>query len=97
MVVKPKKLQATPTGIVLPDTVNERPQEGSVIAVGPGRLLESGQRAQMEVRSGDEVLFAKYAGTEIKIDDEEFLIIREDELLAIIGNGVDGDGSRGQA
>jgi chaperonin GroES len=97
VVVKPKKQQATPAGIVLPDTVNERPHEGTVIAVGPGRLLDSGQRAEMEVRSGDDVLFAKYAGTEVKIADEEYLIMREDDLLAIIGNGVDGDGSRGQA
>ena len=88
VIVKPKpKPQATPTGIVLPDTVNERPQEGRVIAVGPGRLLDSGKRVEPEVKSGDEVLYAKYAGTEVKLDDDEYLVIRENELLAIVANG----------
>jgi chaperonin GroES len=88
VIVKPKpKPQATPTGIVLPDTVSERPQEGTVIAVGPGRLLDSGKRVEPEVKSGDEVLYAKYAGTEVKLEDDEYLVIRENELLAIVANG----------
>ena len=88
VVVKPKIQQATPSGIVLPDTANERPQEGTVVAVGPGRMLDSGTRVEMEIRSGDEVLFAKYAGTEVKVEDEEYLIMRESDLLAIVANGV---------
>lgn len=88
VIVKPKpKPQTTPTGIVLPDTVTERPQEGKVIAVGPGRLLDSGKRVEPEVKSGDEVLYAKYAGTEVKLDEDEYLVIRENELLAIVANG----------
>ena len=88
VVVKPKIQQTTPSGIVLPDTVNERPQAGTVVAAGPGRLLDSGKRVEMEIKSGDEVLFAKYAGTEVKLDDEEYLVMREGDLLAIVGSGV---------
>jgi chaperonin GroES len=89
VIVKPKpKQEATPSGIVLPDTVSERPQEGTVIAVGPGRMLDSGKRVAMEVSPGDAVLFAKYAGTEVKLDDDEYLVIRENELLAIVANGT---------
>jgi chaperonin GroES len=89
VIVKPKpKPHTTPTGIVLPDTASERPQEGTVIAVGPGRLLESGVRVELEVKSGDEVLYAKYAGTEVKLDEDEYLVIRENELLAVVANGA---------
>jgi chaperonin GroES len=89
VVVKPKpKRDTTPTGIVLPDISTERPQEGTVVAVGPGRVLDSGMRVPMEVKTGDDVLFAKYAGTEVKLDDEEYLVIRENELLAIVANGT---------
>jgi chaperonin GroES len=89
VVVRPKpKQDVTPTGIVLPDTVTERPQEGKVIAVGSGRLLDSGVRVPMEVKTGDEVLYAKYGGTEVKLDGEEYLVIRENELLAIVANGT---------
>ena len=89
VVLKPKpKPPVTPSGIVLPDTVNERPQEGTVVAVGPGRYLDSGKRVEPEVKSGDEVLFAKYAGTEVKVDDEDYLVIRENELLAVVANGT---------
>jgi chaperonin GroES len=88
VVVKPKpKQDRTPTGIVLPDTVAERPQEGSVIAVGTGRLLDTGQRVPLEVTTGDNVLYAKYSGTEVKLDGEEYLVIREGDLLAIVTNG----------
>jgi chaperonin GroES len=89
VIVKPKpKPEATPSGIVLPDTVSERPQEGTVLAVGPGRLLDSGKRVEPEVKSGDEVLYAKYAGTEVKLDDDEYLVMRENELLAVVANGA---------
>src|SRR4030042_458391 len=74
--------EVTRGGIVLPDTVKEKPQEGEVIAVGPGRLAEDGKRIAMEVKEGDRIIYAKYAGTEIKIDDEEFIIIKESDILA---------------
>lgn len=71
-------------GVIIPDTAKERPQEGKVIAVGPGELMENGQRKQMEVKVGDRVLYGKYAGTEIKIEDKEYLILRESDILGII-------------
>jgi len=84
VVVKPStEEERSKGGIVLPDTAKERPQEGEVIAVGPGKLLESGQRAQMDVKPGDKVIFAKYGGTEIKIDGEEYMILRQSDILAI--------------
>jgi chaperonin GroES len=83
--VKPKaKEEMTRSGIVLPDTATEKPQEGSVLAVGPGRLLESSQRVAMEVSEGDPVLFTRYGGTEVKLDGEDYLVIRESDLLAIV-------------
>jgi chaperonin GroES len=89
VVVKPrKKEETTSSGLVLPDTASEKPQEGSVLAVGPGRVLDNGKRVEMEVKSGDTVLFAKYAGTEVKLDGEEYLVIREADLLAILTNGT---------
>lgn len=88
VVVQPrKKEEMTSSGLVLPDTASEKPQEGSVLAVGPGRVLDNGKRVEMEVKSGDTVLFAKYAGTEVKLDGEEYLVIREADLLAILTNG----------
>jgi chaperonin GroES len=72
-------------GIIIPDTAKEKPMEGEVMAVGPGKLQEDGKRSPMDVKVGDRVLFGKYAGTEIKIDDEELVIMREEELLAVIG------------
>ena len=88
VVVKPKKKEEmTSSGLVLPDTSSEKPQEGSVLSVGPGRVLDNGKRVEMEVKSGDTVLFAKYAGTEVKLDGEEYLVIRENDLLAIVTNG----------
>ena len=71
-------------GIIIPDTAKEKPQQGRVIAVGPGRFDESGKRIPMEVKKGDYILFGKYAGNEIRIGDEEHLIMREDDVLAII-------------
>lgn len=78
-----KEEEKTAGGILLPDTAKERPQEGEVIAVGPGKLLDNGQRAPMEVKVGDRVIFAKYGGTEVKINGEEYLILRESDVLAI--------------
>ena len=71
-------------GIIIPDTAKEKPMEGKVIAVGAGRLDDDGKRIPMEVKAGDRILFGKYAGTEIKIDDEEHIILKEDEILGII-------------
>jgi len=70
-------------GIIIPDTAKEKPQKGEVIEVGPGRLDEKGNRIPMEVKKGDKVIFSKYAGTEIKIEGEEYLIMREDDILAV--------------
>lgn len=71
-------------GIILPDTAKEKPQQGKVIAVGPGRIDEKGNRIPMEVKKGDYILFRKYSGEEIKVEDKEYLIMREDDVLAII-------------
>ncbi|AQS60145.1 co-chaperone GroES [Desulforamulus ferrireducens] len=76
--------EKTKSGIVLPDTAKEKPQMGEVIAVGPGRLLENGQRATIDVKTGDKVFFSKYAGNEVKIDEQEYLILREMDILAVI-------------
>ena len=74
--------EITKGGILLPDTAKEKPQKGEVIAVGPGKLSDDGKRQPMEVKKGDKVIYAKYAGTEVKIEDEEFLILRESDILA---------------
>ena len=74
----------TKGGIVLPDTAKEKPKEGKVIAIGPGRVLDSGENAPVAVKEGDKVIFSSYAGTEVKIDGEEYLIIKEDDVLAVM-------------
>jgi chaperonin GroES len=74
----------TKSGIVLPDTAKEKPQEGEVLAVGPGKFLDNGKRVASELLVGHRVLFAKYAGTEIKIDGEEYLILRESDIMGIV-------------
>src|SRR2546429_3962235 len=79
------KEEITKSGIVIPDTAKEKPQEGTVIAVGSGRLLDNGDRAPIDVREGDRILFAKYGGTEFKLDGEEYLVLKENDILAIIG------------
>jgi chaperonin GroES len=79
-----KQEEKTKSGIVLPDTAKEKPQEGEVLAVGPGRMLDDGKRAAMEVKVGDRVIFSKYAGTEVKIDEQEVLVLKETDVLAII-------------
>ncbi|MCD8140857.1 MAG: co-chaperone GroES [Planctomycetaceae bacterium] len=95
MAVKPladkilvKRLEAeevTKGGIVLPDSAKEKPKEGRVVEVGPGKVMEDGNRSQMQVKVGDRILFTSYAGTEIKVDGEEFLIMSQDDVLAIVG------------
>jgi chaperonin GroES len=88
VVVKPRaKEEMTRSGIVLPDTASEKPQQGTVLSAGPGRMLDNGARVAMEVKPGDEVLFAKYAGTQVKLDGGDYLVMRESDLLAIIANG----------
>ena len=83
IVVKPiEREEVTKGGIVLPDTAKEKPQEGKVLAVGPGRLSEDGKRIAMDIKVGDVVLYVKYGGTEIKIEDEELIILRESDILA---------------
>ena len=83
LVVKPiERDDVTKGGIFLPDTAKEKPQEGKVLAVGPGRLTEDGKRIAMDVKVGDTVIYAKYGGTEIKVDDEEVMILRESDILA---------------
>ena len=83
IVVKPiEREEVTRGGIVLPDTIKERPQEGKILAAGPGRLTDDGKRIPMEVKVGDVVVYAKYGGTEIKVDDEELMILNESNVLA---------------
>jgi len=76
--------EKTKGGIVLPDTAKEKPQEGEVVAVGSGRVLENGQKLPLEVKVGEKVIFSKYAGTEVKVDDEEYLILSERDILAVV-------------
>ena len=86
VVIKPlEKDEVTKGGLVLPDTAKEKPQEGKVIAVGPGRVGDDGKRISLEVKVGDKVVYSKYAGTEVKEDEEEYLIVREADILAKIG------------
>ena len=84
LVLRIEEEQKTTGGIVIPDTAKEKPQEGKVIAVGPGKINEKGTRISLEVKKNDRVLFGKYAGNEIKIDGVEHLIMREDDILGII-------------
>lgn len=85
ILVRPvEREERTKGGIVLPDTAKEKPQMGKVLAVGSGRLLENGQRVALDVKPGDSVLYSKYAGTEIKVDGEEMLLISERDILAIV-------------
>jgi chaperonin GroES len=85
VVVKPKpRDEQTSSGIVLPDTATERPQQGEVLTVGPGRYLDTGKRSPLDLKAGDTVLFAKYSGTEYKQDDTDLLILSERDILAVI-------------
>ena len=80
-----EKEETAKGGIIIPDTAKEKPQEGEVLAAGNGKTLENGTKVPLDVKAGDKILFGKYSGTEIKIDDEEVLILREDEVLAVLG------------
>jgi chaperonin GroES len=83
-----KRLDATESmvgGIIIPDSAQEKPQQGEVVAAGNGALLESGKRVELDVKAGDRILFGKYSGSEVKIDGVEYLILREDEILAVLG------------
>ena len=84
LVVAIPREEMTKTGLYLPDTVAEKPQEARVIAVGPGKLLDSGQRVAIDLKPDDRVLYAKYAGTEVKLNDVEYLILRDTDILAVI-------------
>jgi chaperonin GroES len=81
-------------GLYIPDTAREKPQEGEVIAVGNGKLLENGTRISIDVKAGDRILFGKYAGTEVKLDGEDYLILREDDVLGVIEPAAKGRGAR---
>jgi len=84
LVVRVEEEQKTAGGIIIPDTAKEKPMEGKVVAVGPGKMGDDGKRIAMDVKAGDRVLFSKYSGTEIKIDGVEHLFMREDDILGII-------------
>lgn len=85
IVKRTEEEEKTKGGIIIPDTAKEKPAEGKVIAVGEGRIKKDGTKIPLEVKAGDRVLFSKYGGTEVKIDGEEHLMLREDDILAIIG------------
>jgi chaperonin GroES len=78
--------ERTKSGIVLPDTAKEKPQMGKVLAVGPGKVLDNGQRTSLDVKVGDKVLFAKYAGTEVKLDGEEYMVLKENDIFGIVND-----------
>ncbi len=85
VLIKPiEQEEVTASGLVLPDTAKEKPQEGKIVSVGPGRLSEDGKRVAMEVKKGDKVLYRKYSGTEVKEGEEEYLIVRESDIVAKI-------------
>ncbi|HEX8184696.1 MAG TPA: co-chaperone GroES [Blastocatellia bacterium] len=81
-------------GIIIPDSAKEKPQEGEIIAAGEGKKLDSGERVPLDVKEGDRVLFGKYAGTEVKLDGEDYLIMREDDILGVIDRAATGDSSK---
>ncbi len=82
-----RRIEETETvrgGIIIPDTAKEKPQQAEVVAVGSGKLLDNGQRVELDVKAGDRILFGKYSGSDVKIDGQEYLILREDEILAVL-------------
>ena len=81
-------------GLYIPDTAKEKPQEGEVLAVGAGKLLDNGQRIAIDLKPGDKILFGKYAGTEIKLDGDEYLILREDDVLGVVETTAKGKGAK---
>jgi chaperonin GroES len=86
LVIREDEEQKSAGGIIIPDTAKEKPMRGKIVAVGPGKRSDDGKRIKMEVKKGDRVLFGKYAGTEIKIDDVEHVFMREDDILSIVQN-----------
>ena len=90
VVVKPleEETQRTPTGIIIPDTAKEKPQEGEVVAVGPGRKTEDGKVIPPDVKKGDRILMGKYSGTDVKIDGTEYTILREDDVLGVLAQSA---------
>ena len=95
VVVKPvEKEERTKSGIVLPDTAKEKPQEGIVEAVGTGRILDNGTKVPMELKVGDKVLYAKYAGNEFKLDEIDYLIVSEKDVLAVVGSNGKSNGKK---
>ena len=86
LVKRIEEVQITKGGILIPDTAKEKPIEGKVIAVGPGKMSDAGNRMPLQLKEGDRVLFGKYAGTEIKMEDEEYLMMREEDILAVIND-----------
>lgn len=86
VIIEPvEKEEKTASGIVLPDSAKEKPQEGRVVSVGTGRVTDQGERIALEVSEGDHIIFSKYAGTEVKFDGKEYLILRQDDILAVVG------------
>jgi chaperonin GroES len=81
-------------GLYIPDTAKEKPQEGEVLAVGNGKLLDNGQRIAIDLKAGDRILFGKYSGTEIKLDGDEYLILREDDVLGVVETAAKGKGAK---
>jgi chaperonin GroES len=85
LVLRVEEEQKSAGGIIIPDTAKEKPQEGKIVAVGPGKMGDDGKRVPLEVKVGDRILFSKYAGSEIKIDDVEHIFMKEDDILGVIG------------
>jgi chaperonin GroES len=85
VIVKPMEKETMKGGIIIPDTVKEKPQQGTIVAVGPGQISDSGERVAPEVKKGDVVLYGKYSGTEVNVDGHDYLILRESDVLAILG------------
>jgi len=86
LVKRLEEMQVTKGGIYIPDTAKEKPVEGQVVSVGPGKVNDQGNRVPLNVKAGDKILFGRYAGSEIKVDGEDYLMMREDDILAIIEN-----------
>ena len=84
LVKRIEEKEAVQGGIIIPDTAKEKPMEGTVVATGPGKMLEDGKRSKMDIKKGNRILFGKYSGTDIKIEEEELVIMREDDVLAVI-------------
>ena len=89
VVTRIEEKEAVRGGIIIPDTAKEKPQEGEVVAVGDGKILENGTRVAMDVKKGDRILFGKYSGSEVKLDGQEYLIMREDDILGILSSAAE--------